>query len=132
MMTGQTWEKTVVLWEEYTRHLKAEPRNINDCFQRRKKSAQSNSPIGYVLCQVGPREYVTTAAVQIVFLQMIDSIQLLDHIPKWLPQISQDQRETSTRRNAEVEQCRAQNKVYRRRALNPVKRRRDAPCQVFE
>ena len=135
MMTGESVKMTIVLWEEYNRHLKVEPRLINDCFQRRKRRSnqmqQMHSLQDIVLCQVGPREFVATAAVQIVFLQMIDSIQLLDHIVPWLPSLIEDHQKTTKQRNAEAEQCKAENRPCRRRALNPIKLIRGAPLQSF-
>lgn len=123
LMTGTPVKVTVVLWEEYVRHLKAEPRLINDCFQRRTKNS-TNAPSklqDIVLCKIGPGLYRATASVQIVFLHMIDSIQLLDQIPRWLPLIDADHRATTARRIAERAECEARNQPYRRRALNPVK-----------
>lgn len=138
MVTGELIETTIVLWEEYMRNLKAVPRDLNDCFQRRKRRPSSSSdnpqfepPKDIVLCRVGPNQFVPTASVQIVFLQGIHQIQLLDQIPRWLPMAIEDQRMTIRRRNEEVARCVKEGKVYRRRALNPVKLSHGAPVQSF-
>jgi len=135
IITGQPIEVTIVLWEEYMRHLKVEPRVINDCFQRRKRRSgetRAPKPEDIVLCRIGPGEYVVTASVQIVFLHMIDSIQVMDQMPRWLPLIVKDQHATNVRRSQEVAQCHATNQPYRRRALNPVKLCTGTAIQSFQ
>jgi hypothetical protein len=140
-MTGELGTITIVLWEEYPRRLHVEPRYVNDFFQRRKRrvtdmanssaSAPDEMPSDIVLCRVGPSEFVTTASVQIVFLNMIHSIRLLDQVPKWLPLVVEDQYASLVKRNEEVAKCKEEGRVYRRRALNPVKLARGGPLQSF-
>lgn len=139
-MTGELGTVTIVLWEEYPRRLHVEPRYINDFFQRRKRRAvdvgglhniEKETPSDIVLCRVGPSEFMTTASVQIVFLNMIHSIGLLDQVPKWLPLVIEDQYKSLEKRNGEVAKCKKEGKVYRRRALNPVKLARGAPLQSY-
>jgi len=139
-MTGQLVTTTIVLWEEYSRNLHVEPRYANDFFQRRKRRASDMAPntntsgqlpTDIVLCRIGPSEFVTTASNQIVFLHMIHSIRLLEQIPKWIDHAIQDQYESLMKRDEEVARCKREGRVYRRRALNPVKLEYGAPLQSY-
>jgi len=133
IMTGDPIVVTIVLWEEYDRHLRDEPRYINDCFQRRKRrsSDQTTKHKDIVLCRVGPNEFVTTASIQIVFLHMIHSVQLLDQVPRWLDLLVEDHRSSIIKRNTEVAECAKKGTPYRRRALNPGRPARGAPVQSY-
>lgn len=131
-ISGNVAPMTIVLWKAYTEHLHVEPRDVNDFFQRRKRCADGQIiPSDVVLCRVSPTEFVVTAPNQIVFLNMIHTIRLLDQVPRWLKQAVAEQYADLERRNAEVERCKKEGRVYRRRALNPVKLIRDAPMQSF-
>ena len=125
VMTGEQVRTTICLANFYPRHLKAFPRAINDFFQRRRKRKADDSTQfemnDIILCQVGPGHFVVTAAVQIPFLQMVHSIQLLEQMVLWLPDIIKDQKESNKKRQKERQECKAQNKVYKRHALNQIK-----------
>jgi hypothetical protein len=132
-MSGEMILTTIVLWDEYTQHLHVEPRCVNDFFQRRKRQANDKEclPSDVVLCRVSPTEFVVTSPNQIVFLNMIHTIRLLDQVPRWLDLAIAEQYKDLERRNKEVAKCKKEGRVYRRRALNPVKLVRGAPLQSY-
>lgn len=138
-VTNETTKRTVVVWQSYGHHLWGNPRRLSDIFKRRKRARSSTEQkprmSDVIACpywtDAGELKWVATAPVQVVFLDMIHSIRLLDHIVPWLPLIIKDQRATEARRNADVAQCLRKHTQYRRKTLNPVKPPVPTPVMTF-
>lgn len=132
LKSGQIIHETIVLWDEYRYQSRSKPREYLDCFKRRKRNIHNlDKSWDIVICQVSPTYFIATAPVQIVFLEMIHSIQLLQQIPRFLDRLIQDQRTTEKQQQLLRDQCRKEKKPYVRRALNPIHRSVAFPVQSF-